>query len=100
LKFKLGKSDTRLYRSQNNITRDPYISFYAACAVNGEWKKIQGSKIPIHLFTPSVWSWKKYLDTGKDKYLKRCRFWNQAPTKHEYVKRLRELQEIAIQEKM
>ena len=87
--------NTVKYRPQHDMTRDPYIMYYALCMHRGRPIEV---KIPWYLFRPSVSAWRKYLITSDEKYLKRYRFWDQfSSVKHDYVQRLWDLREYAIQ---
>jgi len=105
LLVKMGIRKLRLYRPQGNETRDNYIAFYTACMFHGSnfgvGYYIKNISPPIHLYAPSTWSWIKYIRTGNFKYLKRYRFWQKfSSNKHEYVRRLDELRELAIKLKL
>ncbi len=63
------KRETLLYRPQNNMTRDPYFYFYAACVVLGLPDYIKSIKPPWRLFSPPLWTWRRYIITGKGKWL-------------------------------
>lgn len=73
--FKLGVNETRLYRSQRSITKDPIIYLY--CAQH----KIWGDYYPVNIrfpwwtYRPAPFAWRKYLITGEDKYKRRYEFW-------------------------
>ena len=56
-----------LYRPQGNMSRDPYNHYYAACySMNLMWL-IKYIKPPWWLYRPSLWSWRRYLITGRHK---------------------------------
>ncbi len=58
-----------LYRPQNNMTRDPYFYFYAACIELGYYHAVKSIKPPWWLFSPPLWTWRRYIITGKGKWL-------------------------------
>ncbi len=58
-----------LYRPQNNMTRDPYFYFYATCVVFGCISLMESIKPPWWLFSPPLWTWRRYIITGKRKWL-------------------------------
>ena len=93
--FRLGLSDHRLYRPRTNMTRDGYIAFFRLCYDMGRIDYIQDVTVPLHLYRPNLWAWRKYLITGKEKYRRRYYFWEQfSSDKQNYVKRLSELMKI------
>ena len=63
------KRETLLYRPQNNMTRDPYFYFYAACVMLDCKHLIEFRKPPWWLFSPPLWLWRRYIITGKGKRL-------------------------------
>ena len=52
---------TGRYRSQKNMTRDPYILFYALCVHLNRPQFIETVTIPIHLYSRRTWVWRKTL---------------------------------------
>jgi len=61
---------TTTNHTQKQMSRDPYIMAYC-CAV---WLGVDVYvAIPLHLYRPSVWSWRRYLITGKGKRM--YEFW-------------------------
>lgn len=62
------------YRCRSRMTRDPYIMTMVA------WYTINPDTpcpihIPLYLYRPDLWAWRKYMDRGCKKYLKRYHFW-------------------------
>ena len=68
-RFKRGKVKHVKYRPQGNMTRDPYTYFYACCVHLDKLDYIKDVTIPFHLYTPTVWLWRKSLIIGKRKWL-------------------------------
>jgi len=60
--------DKENYRSVFKVTRDPIILFLCACKIMGheEWMHV---KFPIGVWSPHVSVWRRYLITGKGKWL-------------------------------
>ncbi len=95
--FRHGKIDQRLYRPQGNQTRDGYIAYFAVCAMFGYTELIKDVTVPLHLYRPNLWAWRKYLITGKEKYKRRYYFWEWFNFfEPGYTKRLTELMEMVI----
>ena len=59
-------TDKVKYRPQHDMTRDPYIAFFAAC-VFLNISLIPYIKIPWYLYRPHVWRWRKRLVIDKRK---------------------------------
>ena len=96
LLFKLYIRKTVMYRPQNVMTRDPYIAFYTLIADNPDW--INETSIPWPLFNPGVWTWRRYLITGKGLWL--YYFLTLNYPKQDYVKRLRRYMDMAVHYKL
>ena len=65
------------YRPQNDVTRDPYVMVIAVTFKISPERicDIRDLKIPWKINRPDLYYWRKYLLTGKIKYLKRYEFW-------------------------
>ena len=61
--------ETVLYRPQHNVTRDSYTYFYACCVHLDKLDYIKDVTIPFHLYKTTVWVWRRYIITGKGKWL-------------------------------
>ena len=95
---KLGLLKWVYYRTRNSMTRDPHYAFWAAAAMHGDWKKIKDTPIRLANFRLNGYACWKYLTTCKKFYLKLYRFCGKFSTSQkDYVVRLRELRETAIQ---
>ena len=57
----MSEKITTTTHTQGQITRDPYILFYACCVYLGRNILIKRLKPPLKLYTPAVWSWRRYL---------------------------------------
>jgi len=64
-RYDCGLSSWRLMRPQTNMTRDPFIYFYALCVHLDRLQFIEVVTIPLHLFRLKTWLWRKALITGK-----------------------------------
>ena len=53
------------------MTRDPYIMYYCYLALYDKKEWIYHLTIPLRLYSPSVWAWRKYLITGSAKWKRR-----------------------------
>lgn len=65
----MDKDDDREnYRNVFKVTRDPIILFLCACKImeHEEWMHV---KFPIDVWRPHTSAWRRYLITGKDKWL-------------------------------
>ena len=90
-----------LYRPRNSMTRDPHYAFWAAAAMHGDWRKIELTPIPPGHFRPNGYFCWKFLVTGDERYLKLYRTFEKATlSKKDFVNRLGELREVAIQHKL
>jgi len=88
----------RYSRPRQILTRDPNTAFYANCVRLGHRAFITETPPAWYNYNASFWSFYKYLITHDAKYLRRYRFLDKFSTsKKEYVIRLRQLREIAIQ---
>jgi hypothetical protein len=56
--------DTCKYRSQTNMTRDPYIAFYNTALFLGFPDLVEEVIIPWYCYSPGVWNWRKRLIKG------------------------------------
>jgi len=83
------------YRSQNSITRDPWIYFIVACVVTGNERYMDDIKPPWYLFNPGVWTWRRYLITGKGLWL--YYFLTLNYPKLDYTIRLRKYMDMAVE---
>ena len=87
------------YRTQDDMTRDPYISWITACLTvlkySWAWSWIYSISIPWYLFNPGVWTWRRYLITGKGLWL--YYFLTLNYPKQDYVKRLRYFMDKAVE---
>lgn len=63
--YKVGLHDTRLYRMQRWMTRDPYIYFYACCVELDRMQFVDVVTIPFYLFRLNTWLWRIALIRGK-----------------------------------
>lgn len=100
LLYKLEIRRNHMYRPQNNMTRDPYIAFYAAIEMHPN--VFSCVKIPWWLYRPSVFAWRKYLLKGYKWSLfihKAGRWINGLFPQKEYVIRLTEYMDKAIKMK-
>lgn len=57
---------TGRYRSQRNMTRDPYILFYACCVHLNRLQFIEEVRIPWHLYSRRTWVWRKALINDRE----------------------------------
>ena len=48
-------------RPQGNMTRDPFIAVITCCLHLGVHEYIEHIRIPLHLYTPNTWRWKRRL---------------------------------------
>ncbi len=79
LKFYIGKcicgdngcKFTVKYRSQGDMTRDPYINAIACAMDMGELHLIGNASIPWYLYRPATWAWHKYLKAPTTKNYER-----------------------------
>jgi hypothetical protein len=81
------------YRWSSGMTRDPYIFFYVACILLDREEWIREVKMPIYIWLPGVWAWRKTLykrNWWND-------FWYREKKSHKlfYVTRLREFRAYA-----
>jgi len=91
----------RPHRVQSRMSRDPFIALFTVCTHLDDYDKINSLSMPLHIYSPSTWIWHKFLKTGKSFHLKAYRFWSRFSTsKKEYVSRLGQLREIAIENKL
>lgn len=74
LLYKLGITNSHLYRSQKSITRDPYTMLLIAIYWH-QYEMIRDLKIPWRIQTPSFYHWVKYLKTNKQRHKNRYEFW-------------------------
>jgi hypothetical protein len=58
---KLGYKNLQKYRPQGNMTRDPYIAFFACCLHLGLSQLIEPIIIPWHLWSQPTFNWRKRL---------------------------------------
>ena len=68
-RFRLGEIKYVKYRPQRNMTRDPYTYFYACCVHLDKLDYIKDVTIPLHLYKTTVWVWRRYIITGKGKWI-------------------------------
>lgn len=74
---------TGRYRSQRNMTRDPYILFYACCVHLNRLQFIEEVRIPWHLYSRRTWVWRKVLiDDFRFQFLKYVKLELKAITSH------------------
>ena len=73
---RLNIRKTEKYRSQNSLTKDPFYPFYYLCIKFGRRDLIEQVKIPLRLYRPEIWRWRRRLikDNSKD-YVKRLRYY-------------------------
>ena len=87
---------TVLYRPQNDLTRDPFIAFFTAVTLRDNI--ISTITIPWYLFNPGVWTWRRYLITGKGLWL--YYFLTLNYPKQDYCQRLRKYMDMAVELKL
>ena len=94
LSHKIGLIDSHLFRSQNSVTRDPYIMLICAIYWH-QYEMIQDLKVPWLINRAPLYWWKKYLENptrfNKEKYEDsaiRNIDWSMAFGYHAYVKHL------------
>ena len=63
--------ETKLYRTQHGMTRDPYTHFFAACKINDMWEYAKDIHPPRSIYSPTFWAWQKHLHTGEEKWKRR-----------------------------
>lgn len=80
---------TGRYRSQHNMTRDPYILFYALCVHLDRRQFIEAVPIPWWLYSRRTWVWRKAL-INKEYFQKYVRLERKAIHSHkkEYTRQL------------
>lgn len=89
------------FRAQGRMSRDPFIAFYTACAMQGDYRKIELITIPRYLYRPNTFLWRKFLIKGGTVRLKIYGFLSKFSTsKKAYVNRLREERALAIEYKL
>lgn len=73
-RYKRGKIDWRLYRTQTYITRDPLWYFYSLCVELDDIDAIEEIKPPVFsewrmVYRPVLWLWRRALISGKRSWL-------------------------------
>lgn len=61
LLHELNIRDYHKFRPQKSITRDPFVPLYYLAVLRNRINIIKELRIPIHLYTPTVFSWRRYL---------------------------------------
>ena len=84
------------FRAQKRMSRDPFIAFYTACVMLGEYRKIELLTMAWYNYRPNTWIWRRFLITGKNFHLGLYYITRGKPSNHEYVRRLDELRELSI----
>jgi len=87
------------FRFRGRMTRDPYIAWATACVILDRRELIESIKLPWYIKTPSFVAWWNYLKFRDELFLMDYRFWKSMwfKSKKDYVIRLNELKELAIQ---
>ncbi len=62
---------TTKYRSQGDMTRDPYINAIACAVDMNRLQLVDTVSIPWYLWRPSTWRWHKYLKKPTDRNYRR-----------------------------
>ncbi len=75
------------YRSQFDMTRDPWIALYA-CAIHLDRKQFIEQKPPKDLYNPKVWQWRRALLGKRNIYRLLHKL---SPGRRDYVKALNKL---------
>jgi len=70
ISYETKKRRTKKIRHQGSMTRDPYTHYYSTCAEHGFKKLIEIVTVPLYLYRRKLWVWRKYLLTGKERYLR------------------------------
>ena len=75
-KYKRGWIKRTKYRPQKDMTRDPFVYFYYACYMLKRRQFIEVVKVrPRRKNRPTLYTWRRYLITGKEKHRRRYVFW-------------------------
>lgn len=64
-------------RPKKDITRDPFIAFYAACEFLNMQIFIKTTRMPLrtHRFTKTYWWWRKLIRDPRKKFVKRLDYY-------------------------
>lgn len=85
------------YRYQGRMTRDPWSNWAIACLLLDYAWLLENIDYPKYIYTPAFGAWWNYITTGKEKYLRRYRFFNRFTlSKKAFVIALDERRELAI----
>ena len=78
---------TILGRPQKDITRDPFLALYCCCMHLGVYQFIEIVTIPIRLYIPTVWIWKRRLiKDNRRNFVKRLGYYMAKATILKYEK--------------
>jgi len=72
---RLDSPDGIEHRNPWLMTRDPYVTFYAACMEMNRHEWIKCIKPPWYIWRPTFAAWRCYLQTGKTRHKKAYEFW-------------------------
>jgi len=85
------------YRKQSSVTRDPWILCYTLAVKLNKIYLIKAFKPQVKLRIPSFMFWRKYLITGKAKYLTLYYLFTLNYPRKEFVRRLRGYMNKAVE---
>jgi hypothetical protein len=51
----------KVYQFVRRMSRDPFIAFYTACTHLGDYRKIEIITMPLYIYRPNTWIWRKLL---------------------------------------
>ena len=88
----MNDEPTDIYRSQFSMTRDPWILMYA-CAIHLGFDSFIKDKIPLRLYSPKTWAWRRDL-LGKWNLYKLWKWL--LPPKKQFVKDLHYFREYSL----
>ena len=96
--LKRGLRKSAKYRPRQDMTRDPYIYYWAACVIlkSRFYKEYLAlTTAPWYLYSPTVWSWRKYLINGKGGFLYKLSIGFNFQ-KRDYVERMADYMKLAF----
>lgn len=74
-------------RPQGNMTRDPFIATITCCLFLDRWEHIEAIKLPIHLYTPKTWRWRRRLiKDNRKQYVQRLSYMKATAVRMNYLR--------------